>query len=169
MVSSVIEKVAMMWRMWLAILGMMAVFVASPMADDCLPAEPIQVSAVCGRTLLRVGGVFGVPEGRPYAYAEVFSRQRVQLWRDERKIAETTSDGNGRFDFPRVVTGSYRLTVPYTEGAGIDSTIIVTENRAVRCETPVFLYLGEQGWPCRAHASTVRPLKLSADRIHGKN
>jgi hypothetical protein len=155
-----------MWRTLLTVLAIIVVLVATPFADDCGPQEPIQVSAVCGRTLLLVGGLFDVPEGKPYAYAEVFSRQHVQLWRGERKVAETMSDGNGRFMFPPVDKGSYRLTVPYVEFFGINSMIVVMKNRAARCDTPLFLYLGDKGWPCRAHASVTRPLKLSADSIH---
>jgi len=157
-----------MWRMFLAVLTVIAVSVASPLADTCGPAVPIKVSDVCGQTLFLVGWKFGVPEGQPYVFAEVFSRQRVQLWRGERRIAETTSDDNGTFVFPPMAKGSYRLTVPYSEGLGINWPVVVTKNRAGRCEKPLFLYLGPEGWPCRAHASSVKPLELSADTLHGK-
>ena len=116
-----------------------------------------------------MGGRFDVPEGRPYAYAEILTRRHVQLWRGEQKIAETMSDANGRFAFSRVDQGAYRLMVPYSTYVGIVSMITVTENRAARCTAPVFLYLGPEEFPCRAHASAVRPLKLSAGRNQGKN
>ena len=156
-----------MWRVFSSVLAMIAAAAASPLADECGPPEPIQVSAVCGQTLLMVGWK-SMPEGQPYSYAQVFSRQRVQLWRDERKIAETTSDNDGKFAFPPLAKGSYELTVPYTEYVGINTTVIVTENRARRCETPLFLYLGDKGYPCRGHASSLKPLQLSADTIHEK-
>ena|SRR5688572_25162986 len=117
-----------MWRVFWAVPAMIAVSGAALLADECTAPEPIQVSAVCGQTLLMVGGLFNVPEGIPYAFAEVFSRQRVQLWRDKQKIAETTSDNNGRFVIPPVVKGTYELRVPYTEYVGINATVIVTAN-----------------------------------------
>lgn len=126
------------------------------------------MSAVCGQTLLMVGALFHAPEGKPHAFAEVFSRQRVQLWRDKRKIAETTSDNNGKFAFPPVAKGSYQLTVPNSEGLGINYPVVGTENRARRCETPVFVYLALEGRPCSGHVSSLKPLKLSPDTIHEK-
>lgn len=158
----------MILRLFSTVVIAISVTTVSIRADECDTPKPIRVPTVCGRTLLMTGGDFEAPEGTPYAYAEVVSRQRVQLWRGNEKVAETDADENGAFAFPPVAKGPYRVTVPFLEGVGINWPIIVTKNRGDRCEKPLFLYLRPEAKVCWGDASLIKPLEIAPDTVRKK-
>ena len=126
--------------------------------DECYPPPPLEVDGVCGQTLIVIG--WRESDG---VYAQIVPDVKMQLLDAKRRVvAEIKSDARGEFRFKSVVPGAYSVHADeFSFGWPITvrtSPITVTRTP---CTERIYAYMGQAGWPCRSHATTERPAKIT--------
>ena len=149
------------------VLGLLlALCPATPRGDSCGPREPVKIPAVCGRTVFGVGWI--KPQLR-WSLDRIWPDQPLELRERKGKlIATTVSDADGRFAFKGIHKGSYILTAPEGQGLWTLESVIVTETNAA-CDRPLYVELGEAGWPCRVWATAIPPVDLQPLEPEGQH
>ncbi len=136
---------------------MLALGAVTLRADVCGRPKPMKVSAVCGQTAILVGWLKPEPG---YWLAEIFPDVPLELVDHTGVvIARTVSDSRGQFGFGKVSKGQYVLRAAKDADLAFTWQLVVTRSGA-KCSQPIYAYLAEQGWPCRIHASLVKPAEL---------